>query len=110
MLDESGNRLLVGNLGIAGGIQAFKLIADSSGELHRIDMPYALKYECTINGVKCVIQECVYGGLLVGCPLGSSDPHAPSFCNDFRFIFCKGRVRTRVGVRRTQLNAAYGGI
>jgi len=63
MLDNSGNRMLVGNLGIAGGIQAFKLIADSSGELHRVELPYALMYECTINSVKCVIQECVYGGL-----------------------------------------------
>ena len=63
MLDGSGNRLLIGNLGIAGGIQAFKLIADSSGELHRVELPYALMYKCTINGVKCVIQECVYGGI-----------------------------------------------
>ncbi len=55
--------MLVGNLGIAGGIQAFKLIEDSSGELHKVELPYALMYECTINSVKCLVQECVYGGI-----------------------------------------------
>jgi len=63
MLDGSNNRILVGNLGIAGGIQAFKLIANSSGEIQKIELPYSPEYKCSINDVKCIIQECVYGGL-----------------------------------------------
>ena len=67
IMDGSNNRLLVGNLGIAGGIQVFQLMEnstqDSSQNLVKVEMPYAPVYECYIKGIHCVAQECKYGGI-----------------------------------------------
>ena len=77
IMDGSNNRLLVGNLGIAGGIQVFQLMENStqdsgqdqdstqdpSPNLVKVEMPYAPVYECYIKGIHCVAQECKYGGI-----------------------------------------------
>ena len=67
IMDGSNNRLLVGNLGIAGGIQVFQLLEnstqDSSPNLVKLEMPYAPMYKCYIKGIHCVAQECKYGGI-----------------------------------------------
>jgi hypothetical protein len=65
LLDSSNNRILVGNLGICGGIQAFQLILDISENLVKSELPYQLKVECYINGLKCIAQECHYGGIIL---------------------------------------------
>ena len=79
IMDASNNRLLVGNLGIAGGIQVFQLLENStqdsgqdqdssqypSPNLVKVEMPYAPMYECYIKGIHCVAQECKYGGITI---------------------------------------------
>ena len=73
LYDASQNRIVIGNLGIAGGIQAFQLLMDNSGNLTKDnsenltkhEMPYSQTYECNINGHTCVAQECKYGGIVI---------------------------------------------
>lgn len=63
--DGSQNRILIGNLGIAGGIQVFKLLEDNSGNLTKHEETYSQMRECYINGIKCRAQECKYGGIIL---------------------------------------------
>ena len=63
--DGSQNRILIGNLGIAGGIQVFQLLEDNSGNLTKHEETYSQTRECYINGIKCVASECKYGGIII---------------------------------------------
>jgi len=63
IMDGSNNRLLVGNLGIAGGIQVFKLLENSTQNLVKVEIPHKHMHECYIKGIHCVAQECKYGGI-----------------------------------------------
>ena len=65
LFDCSNNRILVGNLGICGGIQVFQIKLDISENLVKVELPYSLSIECYINGIKCIAQECHYGGIII---------------------------------------------
>lgn len=61
--DEPQNRVLVGNLGIAGGIQVFELLEDNCGNLIKREKSYQIRHKCMINGITCIVEECKYGGV-----------------------------------------------
>lgn len=63
--DGSQNRILIGNLGIAGGIQVFQLLEDNSGNNCKIELPYFPVIKCYINGIHVFAKECVYGGIII---------------------------------------------
>ena len=63
-MDSSNNRLLFGNLGICGGMQAFKLMADISENLIKHELPFSLIYNCYIKEIPILAQECKYGGII----------------------------------------------
>ena len=65
IMDSSNNRLLVGNLGIAGGLQVFQVNTDISGNMTKVELPYTRTVPCFINGRPVVAQECMYGGIMV---------------------------------------------
>lgn len=65
IFDGSHNRILIGNLGIAGGIHAVTITTDSSANITRKDLAYKSVYECYIKGIPCLAQECRYGGIII---------------------------------------------
>ena len=64
ILDDNYNRMIFGNLGIAGGIQSFTFI---NGEkvVSKPSINNPLVYNCNILGIKCIARENIYGGIII---------------------------------------------
>ena len=73
ILDKDNNRMFIGNLGIAGGIQAITMIDMKKVDtpfsqrqyMHHPSMPNPFMYECYIKGIPCIAQENPYGGIII---------------------------------------------